>query len=143
MAAPVSVLAATTADLSVLGDFLYSSKLALTINRVLVKDWPNEANQIKNYSASIASSLVDPNVECLKAVDVQSGNVVGFIVLGRKKPTKSPQSPGEDESVSAWTAPDWMNSDLFDEVMQASAYLDQQSETFDHFSQYPYLCSMR
>lgn len=130
MATPVSILAATTADLSVLGDFLYSSKLALTINRVLVKDWPNEAKQNKNYSASIASSLMDPNMECLKAVDVQSGNIVGFVVLGRKK-----QSSGKDGSASDRIAPEWVNSDLFDEVMQASAYLDRQSETFDHFSE--------
>lgn len=40
-----------SSDIPVLGDLLYNSKLALTINRLLFKDWPNEAAQRRNYAA--------------------------------------------------------------------------------------------
>ncbi|KAM0544661.1 hypothetical protein ACHAPJ_011722 [Fusarium lateritium] len=132
MADSVSISAATPADLPVLGDFLYSSKLALSINRLLIKDWPNEENQRKNYSGSIESSLSDPTMECLKAVDDTSGSIVGFVVLGKSSAQTKP--PGDDERSPKRNAPDWMNSDLFNEVMEGAAYLDQQSEAFDHYS---------
>ncbi|KAF4943781.1 hypothetical protein FSARC_14832 [Fusarium sarcochroum] len=128
----VSISAAILADLPVLGDFLYSSKLALSINRLLIKDWPNEENQRKNYSSSIETSLSDPTMECLKAVDNVSGNIVGFVVL--ENSSAEAEQTSDDESTTKRTAPDWMDSDLFSEVMEGSAFLDQQSETFDHFS---------
>ncbi|KAJ4251824.1 hypothetical protein NW762_011121 [Fusarium torreyae] len=95
MTDPISISAAAPADLPVLGDFLYSSKLALSINRLLIKDWPNEENQRRNYSSSIESSLSDSSMECLKAVDNTSGNIVGFVVLGKSSALTKP--PGDDE----------------------------------------------
>ena len=72
-------------DVNVLGDLLLRSKLALSINRLLWTDWPNETAQRKQYTSAIAGALKDPNMQDLKAVDDQTGHIVGYICFTKKK----------------------------------------------------------
>ncbi|KAK7413913.1 hypothetical protein QQX98_007180 [Neonectria punicea] len=86
MASSSTVLPVTSSDLLTLAGFLYASKLSLTINRLIYKDWPAEAVQKRNYAKSIETSFNDSSDECLKAVDDVSGEILGFVVLTKKHP---------------------------------------------------------
>jgi len=71
-----SILPLLESDLPTLAQFVQESKLGLTINRLLFKDWPNEAAQRENYSKAMESNFADPDAERFKVVDNESGLVV-------------------------------------------------------------------
>lgn len=71
-------------DAKVLGGILYRSKLALTINRLLFKNWPNEAAQLQNYTSTI-EGMDESMADSLSVVDNASGDVIGLLALSRRK----------------------------------------------------------
>lgn len=64
-----SIVPVTAQDLPTMAKLLCDSKLQLTINRLLFKDWPNEAAQVPNYTRAVEGSFKDPSVESFKVVD--------------------------------------------------------------------------
>lgn len=132
MATHSSILPVVEADLAVLSGFLYWSKLALAINRVLVKDWPNEERQKKNYADALYGSFLDPSNECIKAVDEETGEIVGFVVLTRQHaPPESEAKTKEGDKLP--TAPDWMGMAVFEAVMGGSAYVMEATDKLECF----------
>lgn len=134
MAQHISILPVLEADLPILSDFLHTSKLSLTINRLLVKDWPNEDIQRKHYADVIAGSLQDPSNELLKSVDTSTGQIVGFVALTRKHPVPSIASSDKGEGdVEKSNVPNWMNSVVFEAVMSGSDYVTQPTDDIERF----------
>ncbi|KAH6877206.1 hypothetical protein B0T10DRAFT_609926 [Thelonectria olida] len=128
----VSIQPVSGADLPALADFLYTSKLSLSINRLLYKDWPNESAQRPIYAGAIKTSLSDPSSECLKAVDAKTGNVLGFVVLTKKPAQKNEDVSRTDDGAAKSSVPESMNPEVFWTVMKATAELSHGAENIDH-----------
>lgn len=130
----ISILPVSEADLPILSDFLHTSKISLTINRLLVKDWPSEKMQRKHYADVIAGSLQDSSNELLKSVDTSTGQIVGFVVLTRKRPVPSIGSGNKGGGdVEAPKAPNWMNPLVFEAVMSGSDCVTQPTDDMERF----------
>lgn len=128
----ISIQPATEADLPTIAEFVHESKLALTINRVLFYDWPNDAAQRPVYRNAVESSFRDPDSETLKVIDNESGSIVGHLVLSRKTPAKAKSATvtaeGSDEKPKA---PDGMNQEVFDTVKKYAPEMDTEKNV-DH-----------
>lgn len=79
----------TSADVPALANHLLASKLQLAINRFLFKDWPNDSAQRAIYSNAVEGGFKDPESTTLKVVDDTSGEIVGHLVLTRRKAEKA------------------------------------------------------
>ncbi|KAH6689495.1 hypothetical protein F5X68DRAFT_73084 [Plectosphaerella plurivora] len=134
MSQSLSITPFTSDDLPVLAGFLHTAKLNLAINRLLIREWPNEVPQKANCTNAIQGSLNDPDSECLKAVDTATGDILGFAVLTRKRPQAQPQDAGEGDSDAPKSqCPDFMNPTVFNSVMQAASELGKVVQGVDHF----------
>jgi len=127
-----SILPVDRSDLSVIADFVHSSKLSLTINRLLFKDWPNEAAQKAVYTKAVESAFDDPSVEGLKAL--MNGEIVGYVGLTRKRPAKNvtdrPLATDEDGMPPP---PDHFNPEVLMMVSNAVTEINKEMEGIDHF----------
>jgi hypothetical protein len=85
-----SISAVEKANLPTLATLVAASKLSLTINRLLFKDWPNHAAQKPLYTGAVEGGFADPSVTNLKVVDNGSGEIVGYLGLTRKRPAPVP-----------------------------------------------------
>jgi hypothetical protein len=129
-----SILPVSSSDIHTLGDFLYTSKLTLTINRLLFKDWPNETIQKPIYTGSVESAFKDPSVECLKVVDDDSGDIVGYLALTRRRPmAKTEHPPDAGNGGGKQNIPDGFNPDVLSAVSAAVTEMAKQVEGTDHF----------
>ena len=138
MPASTSIHPVSPSDLPTLGDFLYSCKLTLTINKLLFKEWPNEATQKPIYTGAVERANKDPEVEDLKVVDEKSGEIVAYLALTRKRPAaKTEQPPAEDNGEGKkQDAPDFFNPDVLSLVGATSAEIAKEMEGIDHFGMY-------
>lgn len=99
-------------DIHPLADLLYTSKLALTINRLLFRSWPNEAIQRNNYLSALEG--LDPSMsESLSVIDDQSGEPVGLLALNRRRPADAPsgndpegEKPKQQQEISDFFNPE-------------------------------------
>nr|XP_036576438.1 acetyltransferase [Colletotrichum truncatum]KAF6783176.1 acetyltransferase [Colletotrichum truncatum] len=131
MAISPSVLPISDPDFPTLVDFIYSSKVDLAINRFLYRDWPNESAQKLVCRQAVESSFNDPAAHCLKAVDPQSGDVIGYLVLTRRKPAEG--SSPKEESTGGQDVPERMNPEVFSTLMQAAKEISQEADKLDCF----------
>ncbi|KAF7554712.1 hypothetical protein G7Z17_g2709 [Cylindrodendrum hubeiense] len=132
MAAPHSILSVESADLPTIAEFLYSSKLKLTINRLLFKDWPNEVAQRQQYAQAVEGAFNDAKTESLKVVDVASGEIVGYLALTQKHPV-IPKEPTNDDEKKEQSVPEAFNPDVLNAVRQAMAEITKGVATIDHY----------
>ncbi|KAE8141607.1 hypothetical protein BDV38DRAFT_278960 [Aspergillus pseudotamarii] len=94
-------------DIPALGDLLYTSKLALTINRLLFRNWPNEAVQRQNYL------------------------VIGHLALNRHRPVeKLEQSHGRTKTPDL---PDFFAPEVATAVLEAVATIKEEVRTTDRY----------
>ena len=137
MAAPkCSIAPVSSFDLPTLASFIHSSKLALSINRVIFQQWPNEPLQRTLYTNAVESAYEDPSMECFKAVE-ESNEIIGYIVIARKKPVGSKDKPSTDtdnQNVSGGQdIPDGLNPGLLTEVNNATVEIAKDTEDLDRF----------
>ena len=115
----------TSQDLPTLIQFLHESKLALTINRLLWKDWPNDICQRPQYTNAIESSFKSELCDVFKAVDDASGAIVGHLVLTLRRPASSEAEKSIEEGDVKPKAPNGIN----EEVLAAVAKFSVEVET--------------
>lgn len=133
-----SIRPVESSDIPTLGDWLAASKLALTINRLIFKDWPNEATQKPIYMDSVAGALKDATIESLKVVDDESGDILGYLALSRKRlakielSTDEANEDNEDEKQSVSSA---LVPDVYEAVMKAVTELVKETEEIDHYGE--------
>lgn len=118
-----AILPVTEADLPTLSLHLRLSKLPLTINRLLFKDWPNEAAQSVQYSAAIEASFRDGAAEMVKVVHEASGHVVGHLVLTHKQP---------DDGAQPTVAPNGMVPELYYMILNGVSKLEEVIRSREH-----------
>lgn len=129
-----SILHVSESDFTTLAEFIHSSKLSLAINGFLYDDWPNEAAQKPIYRQAVESSFNNPESHCLKAVDQESGDILGYLVLTRKRPGQG--SSPEEESTAGQEVPEGMNRDVFCAVAQAVNIINQETDKLDRLGKY-------
>jgi hypothetical protein len=117
-------------------ELLFTSKLGLTINRLLFKNWPNEEVQRRNYTA-VLESLPRSGVEALSVLDEQSGEVLGHLSLTRRRAVeiKSKEEKKEEEEKGGdgkQEVPDFFNPEVLSAVQAAVAELSSGLEGVDH-----------
>ncbi|CAL5869012.1 uncharacterized protein PFLUO_LOCUS3240 [Penicillium psychrofluorescens] len=128
-----SILPISGSDLPTLAEFLHTSKLALTVNRLIFKHWPNDATQLPLYTEAVESGFSDPSMECLKVVDDETGDIVGYLALSRKQAEKEAENPAGSEEDPESNAPDGLNMPVFKEIMNAVSEITKEFEAIDRF----------
>lgn len=131
MSAPnYPILSVSEADLPTIAGFVRASKLQLAINRFLIKDWPNDAVQLAQSTNAVQSSFKDPLVTFAKAVDEKSGDIVGHLVLTRRKGGAAEAPAGhEDESQNT---PPGLEHEVLSTVTKMIKDLDKEWIGIDH-----------
>lgn len=132
MASPYHILPVEPLDLPILAEFVYHSKLNLTINRLVYKDWPNEVAQRHQYALAVEGGFNNPKTESLKVVDA-SGEIVGYLALTRIHPTNANEPADEDKWSQQQSATDVFNQDALNAVIQGVAELAEVTKTMDHY----------
>ncbi|KAE8167513.1 hypothetical protein BDV40DRAFT_295619 [Aspergillus tamarii] len=117
-------------DIPELGDLLYTSKLALTINRLLFKNWPNEAVQRQNYLGALEGIEVD-SPESRTVVDNVTGKVIGHLALNRYRPVEEPEQPREE--IQKQEPPDFFVPEVVTAVLEAVATIKEEVKTTDRY----------
>jgi hypothetical protein len=128
-----SILPVSASDLPTLANFVRLSKLPLTINRLLFKDWPNESAQIAVYTNSVESAFKDPSIDFLKVVDDISGEILGHLVLTRKRSDNTELSKREGEGEGNQQIPDGFEPEVYAAVVSAGTEVHKAVEGIDHF----------
>ncbi|KAL4907942.1 hypothetical protein BDW74DRAFT_148274 [Aspergillus multicolor] len=128
-------------DVDILEGLLFTSKLSLTINKLLFKNWPNEAVQRRNYRSALEGLDFDSeDRESLTVVNDESGEIIGHLALLRKQPQSPVQDDterGESHATSApqqADIPDFFNPEVFNAVIGAISELsDPALKTKEHY----------
>ncbi|KAF1809449.1 hypothetical protein P152DRAFT_476365 [Eremomyces bilateralis CBS 781.70] len=112
-----SILPLEESDIPSLARHVQASKLELSINRFLWKDWPNEAGQAVNSRQAIEGSFARSDSDRFKVVKDDTGEIVGHLVITHKRPV--PQEEGGNP-VKPEVQKE-MNPEILDWVIRASA----------------------
>lgn len=132
----ISLLPLEEKDLTAAGDLLHTCKLALPINRLLINGWPNPSVQKPMYHGAIKESFDNPDVIVEKAVDNVKGDLIGFVVFTRKRPSTSDQ---KDETPNqAPETPPGLNPRVFQTISKTDVELRSSTSKVDHYGE---LCS--
>lgn len=73
-------------DLEELTTLLHANKFALSINRLIIQDWPNDEAQKKLYINAVEGALHADAIEDWKAVDKETGKIAGYIAFTIQEP---------------------------------------------------------
>jgi GNAT superfamily N-acetyltransferase len=128
----ISILPVAVSDLPMLAEFVHSSKLCLTINRLLYLDWPNDAAQKPQYRRAVESSFNDDMVQCLKAVDEESNELVGYLVLTPKTPIEARKDTEIGSDAEEQRVPKGMHAGVWSAVTNAAAEINRETDSLDH-----------
>ncbi|KIW83907.1 hypothetical protein Z517_03153 [Fonsecaea pedrosoi CBS 271.37] len=125
-------------DLPFLSDLVHTCKLALPINRLLFKDWPNEGAQKPLYAAAVETAFQGEFVDCLKSIDEKSGDILGYLALTRKRSStgntnNQPPSGKGIGSEKPQDIPEFFNSEVLEAVSGAVSEIARSAVGFDHF----------
>ena len=129
MSAEFTIEPAERSDSAVFTDYLFTSKLDLTVNRLLYKDWPNEDAQRAHYADAVERGWND-GMSYYKAVD-KRGHILGFVALERKL------AATDGKAVSA-TCPESMNVAVFEAVTEAAQKIDKAADGEERYGELPY-----
>lgn len=126
-----AILPLEASDIPAFAAQLQASKLPLTINHLLCKDWPNEAAQKAQCTKAVEGALNNPDVERFKVVENSSGNMVAHLVITHKKPeSDTKELANEVNNVPA--VPEGMVPEIFHLVMDTSAELQSAMKQTEH-----------
>ncbi|KAI8650933.1 N-acetyltransferase domain-containing protein [Fusarium keratoplasticum] len=128
----ISILPVASSDLPMLAEFVHSSKLCLTINRLLYLDWPNDAAQKPQYRRAVESSFNNDMVQCLKAVDEESNELVGYLVLTPKTPVEARKDTEIGSDAEEQSVPEGMHAGVWSAVTNAAAKIHRETASLDH-----------
>ncbi|KAJ6114492.1 hypothetical protein N7486_000270 [Penicillium sp. IBT 16267x] len=138
MALNYSIHPVVSSDLPTLGKFIHSAKLALSINRLIFLNWPNEKLQSELYNHAVHSGYENPAAECFKAVDNVTQEIIGYIVLERKIPEEARTSDQKVEPEQ--DVPDGLNPPLLAEVTNATIQIAKEVKDTHRFVEVIYMC---
>ncbi|KAJ5220223.1 hypothetical protein N7468_009427 [Penicillium chermesinum] len=100
-------------DLPVLAQFLHSSKQALSINRLIFLDWPNDKIQMRMYSGAVKGGFEDPSIKNFKAVDNDTKEIIGYIAFAKKAVATKEEIEAQNKNFAEQKTPEGINPPLF------------------------------
>jgi hypothetical protein len=106
------------------------------------KDWPNEVAQKPLYTHAVESGFKDPSVDCLKVVDDESGDIVGYLVLTRKRPANTERPTDEENGDEKQNMPDGVGPDVYTTGLKAVTEITKAMEGTDHFGRVFSICEL-
>ena len=134
MPAPTfSVVPVTKSDLPAIAHLVHLCKLALPINRLLFKNWPNDAVQKPLYAGAVKSSFDDEAIRCWKGVNDETGELVGYIATTRKRPQNTEAQDHDVEGTEIPTVPNGLNAEVMAAVSAATSQIACSMSEVDHF----------
>lgn len=128
-----SVLPLLLEDVPTLAEFVQESKLCLTVNRLLFKNWPAYDVQKEHYGKGVCPNFDDPLVTRFKVIHNDSKEVVGHLVVTRVKPVEAKP----DDASSSASAPDYFDAGVLAEVKRMVSELDTE-RAVDRLGGLPY-----
>lgn len=104
-------------DLDELTTLLHANKLDLSINRLIIKDWPNDEAQRKLYRGALEGALHSTDIEDWKAVDNETGAIAGYVAYTVQRPKTEDTMPsrGPEDAVPEGVVPE-----VFKAITQAT-----------------------
>lgn len=135
MAAPnYSIAPVSREDLPVLAQFLHSSKQALSINRLIFLQWPNDKLQMQMYTGAVTGGFESSDMHDFKAVDSETGEIIGYIVYQQNaaKTDKEIEARNKKIAESEKTLPDGINPPLMSDVNNATLEISKPADKLDH-----------
>lgn len=129
-----------SSDLPFLARLVHAAKLSLSINRLLYQPWPNEDVQKKQYTGAVEGGFADSSMECFKATDSVSNDIVGYIVFTRKQavhmeeeePAPTIASSASEQNNNNKT-PKGINAGLLSEISNAAAQLAKATASIERY----------
>lgn len=120
----------STDDIPALCQLLYEAKIALPINCLLWKNWPNTSVQLSHYDIALQSSLKSDNVDVHKVVDetLTPEPIIGYLVVSHKQAVTSPDGK-KDASTAESEVPEEFVPEVFREVLAFAKECDTERET--------------
>ncbi|KAJ4324579.1 hypothetical protein N0V84_003858 [Fusarium piperis] len=128
----ISILPVVDTDLPTLIEFVHSSKLRLTINRLLYLDWPNDAAQKPQYKNAVESSFNNDLVQCLKAVDEESNELAGYLVLTPKTRAEVREGAQIGDDIEKPSVPEGMHPGVLSALTNVMTEINRETENLDH-----------
>ncbi|KAJ5621561.1 hypothetical protein N7528_006344 [Penicillium herquei] len=124
-------------DLPFLGKFIHSAKLALSINRLIYLNWPDEELQSAQYLRAVTSGFHNTSAECFKAIDNVTGEIVGYInITGKSQEAENLSDKNPDPKAPI---PDGLNPPLLAEVDNAVSEIAKETDGMERFA-ITYMC---
>ncbi|PYI25024.1 hypothetical protein BP00DRAFT_462175 [Aspergillus indologenus CBS 114.80] len=124
--------------LHVLAHVAISRIPGLAFNRLVFKNWPNEAAQKALHQATIERTLAQAGtVESLKAVDDATGEIIGSVTVSREGPASGQQQEQHSNAEGVHRGRtedlDGIHPEVYAAAVGACLELDRSNETFEHF----------
>ncbi|KAI1357313.1 hypothetical protein F5Y08DRAFT_324570 [Xylaria arbuscula] len=130
-----SVIPINQDDIPAIGAFLQASKLQLTINRLLVKDWPNPTLQKAHYTRAIDNAVSNPNVTSLKVINNVTGDAVAQLFYQKKscaQERKDELPEDSEEKQAKLEVPESFTPAVYYAVMEAVDKLEPVLDTNEY-----------
>ncbi|KAJ6157668.1 hypothetical protein N7470_005260 [Penicillium chermesinum] len=126
-------------DLPVLAQFLHSSKQALSINRLIFLDWPNDKIQMRMYSGAVKGGFEDPSIKNFKAVDNDTKEIIGYIAFAKKAVATKEEIEAQNKNFAEQKTPEGINPPLYAEVNNAILQISKDFHKIEHV-ELVYMC---
>ena len=123
-------------DLEAAIEMTIECKNDLAISMLLVKDYPNPKGRRSTTEPAIKGSLEDPNSTCVKVVDDETGELLGYFVYkrSRSQEAKIEEKPAVEESndkSTPNTTLEIFNMDVLNMVMEGVGKISSHTAGLD------------
>lgn len=135
-----SVIPISKDDIPAIGAFLQASKLQLTINRLLVKDWPNPPLQKAHYTRAIENAVSNPQITSLKVINNTTGEAVAHLFYQKKSSArggKDEPAQGNKKEQMEMVVPAGFTPAVYWAVMEATNKLEPKLDTDEYIGKAP------
>lgn len=117
MTGPINIERVEENNLGELTALLHATKLALSINRLIIQDWPNDPAQEKLYRGAVEGALHSEGIEDWKATDESAGKIIGYLAQTVQDPKFKDKNDSEN---SQSQVPEGVVPEVYEAVMQAT-----------------------
>ena len=78
----------------------------------------------------------------MKVVDDESGDIVGYLVMTRKRPANTERHTDKESEDGKQNIPDVFDSDVYRAVLKATTEIAKEIEAIDHFGKVSSICEL-
>lgn len=119
-------------DLPILAQFLHSSKQALSINRLIFLNWPNDELQMQMYTGAVTGGFESSEMHDFKAVNNETKEIIGYIVFQKNGGKTDDEIAIRNRQVAESQIPEGINPPLMTDVNNATLEISKPADKIDH-----------